>query len=315
MRRPFLTRLVLATLGMLFLCLAGYAALGWVVKNEPRWLSGIMTGDRRNHLVQAYGRTLGRLFPTDTDGDGIADATERYLRWDHENPYESYVTDFIFDGGGFTCSHRESGDLGEFLFHPGERRRIRARLGVDREPAVYAEGTLLIVGAGSPGLICPPGEEPSTEEILIPVERDGSVAFDLVIPEDTMTPAKGNVGSQHPQANFVGGFHYLVAHRRPPIPCTWKDVPPNDPSYETVSLENQPKGTRTVRLTWQSAGTSGPYYLEATRSVSAQDWFLVGECPATATTTDLFYRLYDYAPGDQGPIRFRVVPTEAPPQS
>jgi hypothetical protein len=307
--RPFLTRFVFAALGMLLLCLAGVMGAGWAVRRPADGVIRLIGEERQEHLRGVCARLLGRMFPLDSDGDGIPDLMERYLGSDPENEQESPVTGFLVDGQNFTIDSGMT-RLG-FLLQPGEKRRIRARLAFDREPIVVAKGAILTLHAEDPSLICLPGGTPSGDWLPVPAASDGAVEFDLAIPADARA-SELSIITRYAKADLVLGFPYIVARRGPAVACTWQEAPHDEDAVR--QLASHSKGSRVLRLTWPPVSASGIYYLEATRSLSENDWFVVGICPVEGNSMDRVYRADDDAPGERGPIRFRVAPTvlEAP---
>lgn len=307
--RPFLTRFVFAALGMLLLCLAGVIGAGWAVRGPADGVVRVLGEERQEHLRGVCARLLGRMFPLDSDGDGIPDLMERYLGSNPESAQDSPITGFLIDGQNFTIDSGMT-RLG-FLIQPGEKRRIRARLVFDREPGVVAKGAILTLHAEDPSLICRPGGTPSGDWLPVPAASDGAVEFDLAIPADARASVY-SILAGYGKAHFAASIPYIVARRGPTAACTWQEVPRDEKSVR--ELASHSKGSRMLRLTWPPVSASGIYYLEATRSLSDNDWFVVGICPVEGNSMDRVYRPDDDAAGERGPIRFRVATTvlEAP---
>ena len=74
--RPFLTRLVFAALGMLLLCLVGVIGAGWAVRTPSDSVIRLLGPERQEHLRGVCARLLGRMFPGDSDCEGIPNLLE-----------------------------------------------------------------------------------------------------------------------------------------------------------------------------------------------------------------------------------------------
>jgi hypothetical protein len=323
---PFLTRLALATLGLLVLTAGGIVALGWAVSygNSPIqvWVSDQLGEDRWERLHCGYARILGAVFPADSDGDGFPDSVERYERSGPDNPASYPDWTFLKDMGddlGFTAldfeMHRESGCL---LLQPGERRHMRLRIGIRDHPASFAPhakwGLYSDSSAGPMALLALPGESEAQKSLLVPVSREGFMDFDLVAPVDAEslggrvfdvwgTNPKGRPGDDAARALDVA-----VASPLPSLPCSTKDV-----SIEEVAEGEGDyhfvDGKRLVRVMWEPAKMSGPCFIEATRDQTGRNWRVVAVGSIEQPGYLIAYELHETPPGHWGPLRFRVVPT------
>jgi hypothetical protein len=310
--RPFLTRLTIAALVMLLLCLLGGVGLGWAVRKNPDWVVNLLGFNHCCQLRSMSVCTLGTLFPADSDGDGFADSVERYLASDPHNPLSHPSLDLSLEYPGFNY-------LIDFALQPGERRRIHARAGIDDGSVVFAPGMRLLLDPEPPALLCLPDGTPSADPLLVPVAVDGTMEFDLAIRDDAV-PGRPRepllVEARHPlSGRYAGHFNFSVVWRLPPLPCTVKEIPfePTAMAMQ-VDLADQ-KYWRSVRLAWQSAVPSGTYYIEATRDQSGNpNWFLVDD---TRSGEDhdcvITYRPSNSKSDRFGPIQFRIVPTKPIP--
>ncbi len=306
--RSFLTRLTLAALGMLLLCLFGGVGLSWAVRKNPEWLVKLLGFDRCASLRSVSVCTLGTLLPADSDGDGIADSVERYLGSDPHNPLSHPSVDLSLEDLGFNYLM--------VALQPGDRRRIRARAHIDDGPAVFAPGMRIRFNPEPPGLVCLPGGTPSGNPLLVPVAADGAMEFDLAIRDDAvpfrpMEPYE--VEASHPLSDgYAGRLNFDVVWRLPPLACTMKEIP------FTGNVRGSPvddvKGWRSARLTWQLADSAGTYYIEATREQSGDpQWLVVDLCTGEDHDRKVSYRLSDSDSSYRGPIRFRIIPTKRIP--
>src|SRR6187455_1029659 len=107
---PFLCRLILASLGMLLVCLAGIAGLGWGLHVRLDTCVRILGERRCVDLFYTYVRVLGTLLPADSDGDGFADSVERYTNFNPHNARSHPHIEFVFVERKVTVRDIDVGD-------------------------------------------------------------------------------------------------------------------------------------------------------------------------------------------------------------
>jgi hypothetical protein len=325
---PFLIRLVLASLGTLVLGLGAYIGLGFVVRARPPWVDNMLGRERVLALQMSYIRALGGLFPNDNDGDFIPDAVEVYVRSNPESSFSHSPTMLINHEWAFETEWRRNGlEIDEFsssypafLFHPGERRRIRARLvNLDGQRMTYSPEMQLGL---SGGLVPPAIPE------IVSIARDGAVEFEVAIAEDIVLPNRAP-GVFRPTKMVMlidpvtrdqyGHFLIDVVWRQPPIACVVAENPPIPRTHPgMVASDRHPT---LVRLTWTPPppGAADMLYIEAARAggegnKSGEGWFAVACCQPESRDCVLSYRDWAYLRSSgKGALKFRVVPAKWPP--
>lgn len=320
--RSIWVRLGLSMLAMLFLLVGGYTGLGWLLHTQPRWLVSALGEDRLSRWFLAYARSLGTLFPKDSDGDGVADSVEEFFGTDPQNPenhpdlmavlatpgfldWSAGVTHFAYFG--------EGARVARVFVEPGERLRIRARLGFSDGPGVFSRGMSLRVTPRPPALVAVPGGVPSETPVRVPVDRDQIFEFDLLIPV--------NADASHPFEEVLVGFEnwvstysagslaFGVVRKKAPVACTATEMPHSDPLWKQAP-QWLPEG-RVVRLSWPAQNDADMLSVEATCDTSGRVWMPVALC-GHGQTGGVFSYLPDRS-RRWGSPKFRVVPLEVPP--
>jgi hypothetical protein len=315
---------------MLLFCLAGYIGVGWLVRKPIPWLLGFFGEERCFEVHSAYLRMLGRLFPADGDSDGFPDMAERYMG---SNPHDpNYRPDLVILGDnvagfelGIVLPEQMQKVGGAYLLAPGERRRIRIRVGITGmeygRTAVFSPGMRLLTKVDPPGRPCLPGQPPSDGPLWVPVAVDGTMEFDLFIPSDakvtsfasaldTLSPP--SIDAENPLSGtgvYPGAF--IVGWRLPPIPCTAVEVPLDDPVRAQLWVPYQK--LMLARIAWQPIDRSGLFLIEATCDESGREWFPIGICPAEDRSCLVTGAMA--LTGYRGPLKFRVVPTRPAPEN
>lgn len=297
-----------------------YVGLGYAVRERFPWVESVFGHERVLALEMSYLRALGGLMSEDNDGDFFPDSAELYARTKPNDPLDHPPT--ILINSDWAISGVERGLVGTvrqydplFVCHPGERRRIRARVVLaNGQRSTFRPGMRLRLTGG----ISPPALPES-----VPVATDGWVEFDLAITEDIVIPARSSgirptkgMMLVHPVTKEEFGHFYVdLVWRQPPFPCAVDENPSGDDVSEERSF-NEDKTLHFARLTWAPppVGTADVVYLEATPGgaggdESNQEWFPVAFLRPDSSSYLLTYRHTAYSRSSRpGALKFRVVP-------
>jgi hypothetical protein len=314
---PLLRRFILAALAMLLLIAALYIGLGWAIWTGRSWPKTLFGEYRCARLFSAYAQVMGSVFSGDRDGDGIRDGCEIFFGTDPTSPYDMPRTDLDYleynhaDFVAFDLGVIENrpfsdiplgadpGDMGDVLLQPGERRRIHARIVMDGVLTPFASGSRVRLNPQPFTLVASPGGTPSSDSLLIPVETDGSISFDLCMPlQATAVPKARNsveVYAPVPIADkMVGYLRFRCAWLRQPLSPIVK-LTSGEP-WSGAHLEWPPVIPPTEAL-----------MVEAARDEPGAEWFPIYVYPPTDTSCLIFYNLDKRTSVS---LKFRVVPMD-----
>jgi hypothetical protein len=322
--RPFLTRLLLAALGMLIFCLLGVIGIGWAVRAPSYQFAQWAGYDRVTRVHHAYLRALGTILPADRDGDGFPDSVEWYLKSDPGDPGRYPKTDFLLESTRSFVAEEVAGELlwhGDcrFVVCPGERCHVRLQMGIGYGPAVFAPGMRVLLHPEQPGclLSLPDGASPAPW-LLVPMATDGTLNFDVLVPADaegTGQMSEPTIRAIHPVSGSAMGFaHFAIARRLPTVPVTVKELPPDSPDRYTGPGRTIILTGPVVALDWKPvAEPLGPYLIEASQEPATGDWFPIAICDFYRHSAIIQYSFQDPRLRANGRLSFRVIPTRSSP--
>jgi len=306
---------------MVALIVVGYVGVGWALwKAHPRVVK-LSGKDHFHRWSMAYARSLGALFPKDTDGDGFADSLEMFL---HSNPHdgnaypECQVHDLAWENAGFVLFAFDGFRVWPaIVLHPGERRRVCARAYMDEKVGAFSPGMKLILTPEAPGVIGLPGGTLSPSPLEVPVAADGLLVFDLSVPLVAVASRASMelaVAIQHPVSGYdVGSIGFGIASEESPRACAVDKVG-NHVSDSWHGMVRVVAGEHIVLLRWPAGSDPALQMIEASRDESGVEWFPLGCCDPSNTSVMVSYDLEESDHRHHwGPMRFRVVSTGAPP--
>jgi hypothetical protein len=320
---PLFLRLLLAAIAVIFICLLGFAGLGWAVWKRHPWLLAVLGDERLLRLRPVYLKTAAAMWPGDQDGDGFCDGLERFMEYDPQNPLDHPQFDLRcerdhIDAHGIGKSTTGFSAHNTLLLQPGEKITVRMRFNMHPELQGFAAGFALQISPSSHLQLAAPGGPLSSNALSLPCPKERILVFDLAIAPSTVPspgaqplalddmmvpPVEEEVRITNPVTRELLGTLSVW--------CVWK-LPPVPPKLDFILLQAtlaMPGQTdqRYIQLNWP--GLTAPadaLVIEAARDPAGTEWFPMHISPPHVTEAGMcqFIGEGHYF----GLLKFRVVP-------
>jgi len=318
---------------------AVYTALGLTIRSygqdPPDWLIARITSERYERWRDSYALVCDALFPGDHDADGASDGLEWFEQTDPRDP-ESMPgsSNRWLSAAPATIDRNARYDFDEYQrsqaednFLVNQRRRIVGKLRFNDSTVGFPRGFQLRFEVCEGWLASPPGGTLSSKPFLLPVARDGTIAFDIEPAENAPVRVAPLWSYSEVQrlsssglAATLGGW--AVWPRQPSItPTSIEKLLPGQVSAvdgKPAPLHLAGEKSPVYRLRWTAPGPAAApgsaamdaeslakaaeaVMVEAAASTEPDAWVPIAICDSRATTCDVLL-LTDPPP------HFRITP-------